>query len=155
MRSPLIARCFNLVLLECPYEVTVVVKPAITKFTFQSLFYWNALMRPVSKKLCHLIVFQFQSLFYWNALMRFSGIVAQDRKDDVSILVLLECPYEVVQPNGCAARVTAYHIQMFQSLFYWNALMRVIPLSKSVPYPIVFQSLFYCPYEVYWRKRLN
>ena len=70
---------------------------------FQSLFWWNDLMRlrwgmdmKVSKA-------EFQSLFWWNDLMR--GLQRHARRPGrvrVSILVLVEWPYEKIAVNNDA-----------------------------------------------------
>ena len=56
---------------------------------FQSLFYWNGLLR---KNLASLYVLAkvFQSLFYWNGLLRGMIDLALAADIMVSILVLLE-----------------------------------------------------------------
>ena len=106
--------------------------------------------------------------------------MASSQNACVSILILLELPFDNLQVTGI------YDMGLFQSLFYWNCRL----IRRSLPHPgrykgvsilillelpfdsdahavrsrvIMFQSLFYwncrlmtrCPQNPYWLKGFN
>ena len=58
---------------------------------FQSLFYWNAVLKWYVDNKGWNKVFLFQSLFYWNAVLKYRLFFNSCINKSVSILVLLEC----------------------------------------------------------------
>ena len=108
-----------LVLLEWPYEVSPHEIIASIMMMFQSLLYWNDLMRSMYHPWEALKVTCFNPCCIGMTLWGWGTPEDQRLCYHVSILVVLEWPYE-----GSLGDKPAMHQLLFQSLLYWNDLMR-------------------------------
>ena len=95
---------------------------------FQSLFYWNGLLRQGGlSRIAEPLGVSILVLLEWSSEADY-GLYSRKTYRLVSILVLLEWSSEVLLPETAPSLST-----MFQSLFYWNGLLRSKPRLQFAP----------------------